>query len=190
MGVTTARGADSRERMLEAAIELMRGFGLAGAGINDLVRESGAPKGSVYHHFPGGKLQIAREALEVYAQRVETFIDETLASRRRPDDKLRALCDAFATRVEAGQFRRSCAIGTTSLDLGDDVEPLRDTLVQALQAWAQVIASHIDLGDARRTRSFAGFVLTAIEGAYVRSRAEGSAQAFREAGQWLALCAR
>ena len=45
----------SRERMLETAIDLMRGFGLSGAGINDLVRESGAPKGSVYHFFPGGK---------------------------------------------------------------------------------------------------------------------------------------
>jgi TetR/AcrR family transcriptional repressor of lmrAB and yxaGH operons len=190
MAVTTARGADSRERMLEAAIELMRGFGLAGAGINDLVRDSGAPKGSVYHHFPGGKLQIAREALEVYAQRVEAFIDESMASRRGSADKLRALCDAFARRAEAGAFRRSCAIGTTSLDLGEDVEPLRDTLVQALQAWAGVIAAHVDLGEPRRTRSFAGFVLTVIEGAYVRARAEQSAQAFREAGQWLALCVR
>jgi hypothetical protein len=48
-----------------------------------------------------------------------------------------------------------------------------------------VIATHLGIADRRRARSFAGFVLTAIEGAYVRGRAEHSSAAFREAGQWL-----
>ncbi|MDH4288076.1 MAG: TetR/AcrR family transcriptional regulator [Aquincola sp.] len=176
----------SRGRMLEAAIDLMRGFGLAGAGINDIVRQSGAPKGSVYHFFPGGKLQIAGEALAVYAGRVEAFIDEALAGRRSNPERVRALFEAFAARAEQNDFRRSCAVGTVSLDLGDDAEPLRPWLVSALESWLRVIEHHIDLGDARRTRSFASLVLTVIEGAYVRARAEGHARAFREAGAWLA----
>jgi hypothetical protein len=49
-----------------------------------------------------------------------------------------------------------------------------------------LIALHVDLGDPRRSRSFAGLVLTAIEGAYIRARAERSGRAFREAGLWLA----
>lgn len=47
--------------MLEAAISLMRGSGLSGAGINEIVRESGAPKGSVYYFFPDGKLALVSE---------------------------------------------------------------------------------------------------------------------------------
>lgn len=176
----------SRERLLEAAIDLLRGFGLSGAGINDLVRASGAPKGSVYHHFPGGKLQIAGEALSVYIGRVEAFIDAALAGRRSNAERVRALFDAFARRVEDADCRRSCAVGTVSLDLGDEADEMRPLLREALDTWARVIAHHVDLGDPRRTRSFAGFVLTAIEGAYVRARAEGSGQAFREAGVWLA----
>lgn len=178
--------ANSRERMLDAAIDLMRGFGLSGAGINDIVRESAAPKGSLYHFFPGGKLQIADEALGLYSSRVAAFIDQALAGRRSNDERVRALFDAFARRVESTDCRRSCAVGAVSLDLGDDAERLRPTLRAALQAWSEVIAGHVDLGDAARTRSFAGFVLTAIEGAYVRTRAEGSGRAFREAGAWLA----
>jgi len=54
----------NRERMLEAAISLMRRTGLSGAGINEVVRESQAPKGSIYHYFPGGKQQLAAEAIE------------------------------------------------------------------------------------------------------------------------------
>lgn len=178
----------SRERMLEATIDLLRGSGLSGAGINDIVRESAAPKGSVYHFFPGGKLQITGEALAIHAGRVESFIDEALAGRRSNAERVRALFEAFARRIEDADFRRSCPVGTVSLDLCDGAEPLRPVLADALAAWARVIEHHVDLGDARRTRSFAGFVLTAIEGAYVRSRAERSGQSFREAGAWLARC--
>lgn len=77
----------SRERMIEAAITLMRGSGLGGAGINEIVRVSGSPKGSVYHFFPQGKLQITTEALAVYSTRVMAFIDQSLASKRQPGAK-------------------------------------------------------------------------------------------------------
>ena len=70
----------SRARMIEATIGLMRGSGLSGAGINEIVRESGAPKGSVYHFFPNGKVQIVSEALESYSKEVFTFVDQALAS--------------------------------------------------------------------------------------------------------------
>ena len=172
--------------MLEATIDLLRGWGFSGAGINDIVRESAAPKGSVYHHFPGGKLQIAGEALELYSERVRRFIGEALASRRAAPDKVRALFNAFGRRVAAAEFRRSCAVGAVSLDLDDDNEPVRAVLIDAIEAWQAEIASHFDLGSAARTQSFAGLLLTAVEGAYVRARAEHSAEPFREAGQWLA----
>ena len=99
----------SRDRMLETTIDLLRGWGLAGAGINDIVRESGAPKGSVYHHFPGGKLQLASEALVLYAGRVRVFIGEALASRsaRCRQARRQELTgpDAARGRPAAGSFR-------------------------------------------------------------------------------------
>lgn len=176
----------SRERMLEAAVDLLRGWGLSGAGINDIVRESGAPKGSVYHFFPGGKLQIASEALTIYAERVRGFLADTLSGPTAPADKVHALFDAFARRVAQTGYRRSCAVGTVGLDLGENIEPVREVLVAALQDWQAEVARHFDLGTPARTRAFAGLVMTAIEGAYVRCRVERSPQAFREAGDWLA----
>jgi TetR/AcrR family transcriptional repressor of lmrAB and yxaGH operons len=184
--MTDAAGAGSRDRMIEAAIDLMRGFGLAGAGINDLVRESAAPKGSVYHFFPGGKRQIAAEALAVYAERVRAFIARALGRPGSPADKVRALFAAFALRVRDTGYRRSCAVAAVGLDLGDDLEPLRRVLADALDAWTAEIAGHFDLGGTARTRSFAGLLLTAIEGAHIRARVERSPRAFTEAGDWLA----
>jgi TetR/AcrR family transcriptional repressor of lmrAB and yxaGH operons len=174
--------------MIEASIDLMRGSGLSGAGINEIVRASGAPKGSVYHFFPAGKQQIATEALDIYAERVQEFILAALDSRAAPGDKIRALFEAFARRAEQGQFARSCAVGTVSLDLDDDLAGLREVLARALEGWISLLAQNLD-GDARQARSLAGLVITAIEGAYVRSRAEASSRAFREAGTWLAKLA-
>ncbi|HSO05874.1 MAG TPA: TetR family transcriptional regulator C-terminal domain-containing protein [Pelomicrobium sp.] len=182
--------AGSRERMLEAAIELMRGSGLSGAGINEIVRASGAPKGSVYHFFPAGKQQLAGEALAAYALRVREFMDRALAGERPPSEKIRALFNAFARRVEEGGFRRSCAVGTVTLDLEPGMDALREVLAAAFADWVALIAAHLAFADRRRAVSFAGLVLSAIEGAYIRARAERSSRPFKEAGAWLAELAQ
>jgi hypothetical protein len=62
---------------------------------------------------------------------------------------------------------------------------VRLAVESAFDDWAALIAAHLGFADARRARSFAGLVLTAIEGAYIRGRAERSSRPFREAGQWL-----
>jgi TetR/AcrR family transcriptional repressor of lmrAB and yxaGH operons len=180
----------TRQKLLKAAITLMRRTGLTGAGINEIVRESGAPKGSIYHFFPAGKQQIASEALGDYAGAVADFIDASLRGKRSPAAKVRALFDAFADRVEQGNYESSCAAGTVCLDLGAASEVLREAVAAALDRYVQVISAHFDCGDDRKCRSFAGLLLSAIEGAYIRSRAQRSSKPFREAGAWLAALAQ
>lgn len=179
----------SRERMIDAAISLMRASGLDGAGINQIVRESGAPKGSVYHHFPQGKMQITTEALDVYSMRVRDFMLAAMAGRRTPAARVRALFRAFASRVEEGNFARSCAAAAVCLDLTPEVAELQPRLAALFECWTATIASSVDLGDAQRSHAYAGLLLSAIEGAYVRCRAERSSHAFHEAGEWLASLA-
>mgnify|MGYP001315001259 CR=1 FL=1 len=176
----------TREKLVDAAVTLMRRSGLSGAGINEIVRESGAPKGSVYHFFPGGKREIVEAGLAVHAGRVAAFIDATLSDRRSPREKVKALFEAFARRLEEGEFRHSCAAGTVCLDLDEEFEALLPAVAGALQAYQRAIAAHFPFRSRRRAESFAGLLLTAIEGAYIRGRAERSGRAFREAGEWLA----
>ncbi len=153
------------------------------------MRESGAPKGSVYHFFRGGKQQIADEALARYSARVVAFIDAAMAGRRRPASKVRALFEAFAARIEQAEFGESCAAGTVCLDLDRDVEPLRAAVANALERYRDAIARNLAFRDRRRAASYAGLLLSAIEGAYIRCRAERSGKPFREAGAWLARLA-
>ncbi|MEO8344323.1 MAG: helix-turn-helix domain-containing protein [Betaproteobacteria bacterium] len=176
--------------MIEATITLLRQAGYAAAGINEIVKASAAPKGSVYHYFPEGKKQIVGEALAIYSGRVVPLIDRTLGSARKPDEKIRALFRMLAERIEQAEFRASCAAGTVSLDLDADLEAVRATITDAFAEWSAVIASHFPIRDARRRKSFASLVLTVIEGGYIRGRAEHSSAPFREAGTWLAEIAK
>lgn len=117
-----------------------------------------------------------------------TDMPQALAGKRLPRAKLKSLFNAFAKRVEEGDYLESCAVGTVGLGLGldADLEHLRAAPAAVFSDWVALIARHFDLGDARRTASFAGLVLTNIEGAYVRCRVEHSSRAFEEAGAWLA----
>jgi len=180
----------TRGRMIEAAILLMRRTGVSGAGINEIAKESGAPKGSMYHFFPGGKREILASALDVYAERMAGFLDETLAKGKTPEAKVKVLFKTFERRIEEFEFRHSCAAGCVSLDLDRDSESIRLAAKGAFDAYTTAIARHFDFGSPAATRAFAGFVLTAIEGAYVRCRAERSSKPFAEAGAWIARLAR
>jgi len=184
------RKANRRGAARLAAVQALYQMDIAGAGINEIVRVSGAPKGSVYHYFPDGKLQIAGEALSHYSKQVVAFIDASLSKKREPAEKVTALFDAFARRVEAGDFKLSCAAGTVCLDLDADVAELRPVVAATFDAYVAVIAGHFPFNDRARARSFASLLLTAIEGAYIRCRADRSSEPFREAGAWLATLVR
>ena len=62
MMIVIVKRSDSRERMLGSAVQLLREQGYTGTGFRDLIDHSGAPRGSIYHHFQGGKTQLAEEA--------------------------------------------------------------------------------------------------------------------------------
>lgn len=176
----------ARNRILESAVVLLRQSGLSGAGINQLLAHSGAPKGSMYYHFPGGKLQIAAQALELYGQRVATSFETALSSRKKPADKLRALFGLIAARFENANFEQSCAAGAVALDLQAPVAALQPVVAGVMAAWQLVVARHLPQRTIAQRQSFAGLVISAIEGAYIRGRAERSATALVEAGEWLA----
>ena len=178
-------GIGARDQMLESAIFLMRQSGLSGAGINQILDHSQAPKGSMYYYFPNGKLQITQEALERYGARVAAAIEAALSSREMPGEKIGALFRSIATRFEEARFDQSCAVGAVALDLNTDVADLRPVVAGIMASWRAVIARHLPFRSRAQRDSFAGLVLSAIEGGYVRGRVERSAAPLLEAGNWI-----
>lgn len=186
MRTVSTPNLEPKERILEAAIALMRRSGFSGVGINEILAESGAPKGSMYHYFPQGKRQIVSEALAIYSRRILDTFDRNLAKGHTPGQKINALFDGLVQRLENGAYRHSCLAGTVALDLDDTLDGVRVAIAGAFADWLKVIAKHFGYMDARRSKSFAGLVLSVIEGAYIRGRAERSSRPFHEAATWLA----
>jgi TetR/AcrR family transcriptional regulator, lmrAB and yxaGH operons repressor len=187
--VTNQAAPAPRGLILEAAIALMRESGLSGAGINQILLRSRAPRGSLYYYFPDGKMQIATEALELYGARVGAAFESALASGKSPEGKVRALFRLIAGRLEQGEFAQSCAAGAVTLDIDREWAALRPVVAKIMEAWRAIVAREVPMRTRARTDSFSGLVISAIEGGYIRGRAERSSAPVIEAGEWLAKMA-
>ncbi|HUL72878.1 MAG TPA: helix-turn-helix domain-containing protein [Vicinamibacterales bacterium] len=181
--------ASSRDRMLDAAEALMREGGLAAAGIKQVAARGRAPIGSVYHHFPRGKAQLAAEALRRHGARARRLL-ETMFDRDAPvAARVRTLFGSAAREFDRSGRDRGCAIGAVTLDLTGTDEALRAVCQEAFAEWIDAIAERLPWRSRPLRRSFAEMVVTTLEGAFVLSRARRSGKPFLTAGEWLASAA-
>jgi AcrR family transcriptional regulator len=184
----TAR-TPTRDRMLDAAETLMREGGLTNAGIKQIVARGRAPIGSLYHHFPGGKTQLASIALERHSEKAERLLASIFESDAPVRERVLALFTKAAHGFERAGRLKSCAIGNVALDVGHDDPELRDVCDAAFRRWVRVIAECLPWRDAEARRSFAEMVVVGFEGAFVLARARQSGDPFHTAGRWLAVAA-
>jgi TetR/AcrR family transcriptional repressor of lmrAB and yxaGH operons len=179
-----------RDRMVDAAIAGMRTCGLAGAGINQVIAASGAPKGSLYHYFPGGKLELAREALERFGEQRQEELRTALSGDGPPDQKVLRLFKRAAKGMALEGFRYGCAVAGVTLDLDEDSALLGPVCSALLDSWAESLAAAFEPLPTARRHVLARFVITAFEGALVQARAARSAQPLLEAGELAASLVR
>src|SRR5260370_11807634 len=111
------RRPDSRSRMIAAAAELFRQRGYHATTFSDVVRDSGAPRGSTYFHFPGGKAELAREAIARAGEEIEEMVAQAARHAGDPGSLVRALAQILASRFERSGYHSRCAIATMVLEL-------------------------------------------------------------------------
>src|SRR5262245_19162513 len=85
-----------RDRLLQATETMLREAGMAGTGIKEVVKRSGAPIGSLYHYFPGGKMQLVTEALRIHAGRSNALLARFFDGKTSAASAVRRLFDAAA----------------------------------------------------------------------------------------------
>jgi TetR/AcrR family transcriptional regulator, lmrAB and yxaGH operons repressor len=179
-----------RDRMVDAAMAGLRASGLAGAGVNQVVAASGAPKGSLYHYFPGGKLQIAREALERFGELRRQDMETVMNADGPVDQKIKRLFKRAAKGMEAEGFRLGCAVAGAVADIDEDSAELAPVCEAVLESWIGIIAAALAPLPSARRRVLARFVMTALQGAFVQARAARSTQPVLEAGEIAASLVR
>ncbi len=173
----------ARERILEATVVLLREGGLSAAGLNEVVARAQAPKGSLYHYFPSGKVQIVGEALAVYAPCVASAIRAALHTRHPRSHRIRRLFADTAKRMQASGWLQSCAVGAVALDLGDgdDDRQLRSQCQAILRQWATLAAEGLPELPPPHAAAAGRYLITVLEGAQLQARLQRSAAPLREA---------
>ena len=178
----------TRESILTAAAELMRHRGYAGVGMKDIAEASGAPIGSLYHHFRAGKVAIAREALRnagaAYGLLIPTIID----AYTDLGEAVGGVFDQAAEDMEATGFANMCPVASVAAEVADTVEELRRTTRDVFDGWidggtAYFVARGLD---DRFARDLTVALIGALEGAFLLARALRTTEPLLAAGRTLA----
>jgi TetR/AcrR family transcriptional regulator, lmrAB and yxaGH operons repressor len=169
-----AQRSDARQRMVQAAQQLIRERGYHATAISDVLERSAAPRGSVYFHFPGGKAQLAIEAAEAHAHEQVKIIDQAAGQATSAAAVIENYLDLARDGMVASAWSRGCGIAPLVTEAAQDESPdIEATSRQAFAAMTDRLAFHfVDFGLARdAARSLADAVIAGVEGALVTARA-------------------
>jgi AcrR family transcriptional regulator len=174
----------TKQRIVERSAELFRRQGFAGTGVKQIVAEAGAPFGSLYHFFPGGKEQLGEEVIRtsgaIYGQLIDAFFvpgaDPVAATRN-------FFAGAAQTLRETG-YADACPIATVALEVSSTNEPMRQACADVFNEWVDSAAARlVESGLTRkRSRALAISMLASLEGAFVLARALRSTEPVEVAG--------
>lgn len=179
---------DTRQKILEAAAELVQEHGYHGAGLADILDRSGAPRGSVYFHFPDGKCQIVAECTKAVVAAVTGQRSGFVQDSRTPGELLRKIGDSIAEVLEESDYRRSCPVSPLIFDGLPGEFGVAEVGAAALVEWMQLLQeAFVSWGlPGDRAAPLALLAQSTFQGAALIAMATRRADAAREAAQELA----
>ncbi|MFD2453966.1 TetR/AcrR family transcriptional regulator [Ideonella paludis] len=171
----TTTDLGTRDRLVRAMSQALQQRGLHGVGLNELLTQAQAPKGVLYHHFPGGKTELAVAAIEATVGHITRALDDLLAQKADPQPTLRGWFAAGLKQLERGQFERGCPLATVALESTAEDTALRQALAQGFSAIRERIALLLARGGLPepQARRLAALVVSTYEGALLQARVAG-----------------
>ena len=169
--------AESRQRLVTGAADMMRRRGLNATSVRELAKHAQAPLGSTYHYFPGGKYQLAAEAVQWADDLTARALTKEL--RAGPLTGLRAFLTMWRKILTDSDFGAGCPVLAASVeDLPEDGTAPRDAAAAAFGNWTSILTQSLrDHGatdvDAHR---IAILIVAAVEGSVAMCRALRSAE--------------
>jgi AcrR family transcriptional regulator len=166
-----------RERMVMSAALLIRERGAHATAISDVLEHSGAPRGSAYHYFPGGRTQLLCEAIDYAGD----YVAAVIARADGGITLLDTLVDKYRQQLLDTDFRAGCPIAAVSVEAGyesgaaagrERMGPVVERAVAVFDRWSELIAQRfvVDGISAQRAGELAALAISALEGALLLAR--------------------
>ena len=163
---------ENRDRMVRSAASLISSHDASATSFSEVLGDSGAPRGSIYHHFPDGKKQLTEEAVRWISERVLTYLGS--GPTDSPSEVLGRFIDIWRQTVVTSGGTAGCVVAGVAIDTVDDA-PLMEVVRTAFRSWVDLLASQLEAAGvpADRAAPIAQATLAGMEGALILCRAEG-----------------
>ena len=180
---TAKTRGSTRHRMLSAAAEVLREKGAAGVTIDEVLTRSGAPRGSVYHHFPDGRSQLLAEALRYAGDSITAVIDE--AASQGCISLIRQFVAFWERTLAESDFAAGCPVVAAAIGSSDEDPELTGIAGDIFGRWRDALrrAFVADGFEEAEAGSLAVTCIASLEGAVVLCRSTRNADALREVSQ-------
>jgi AcrR family transcriptional regulator len=175
---------DTRERLVTVSSDLFQRQGLTGTGIKQILSESSAQFSSLYHHFPGGKDELAAEVVRTSGAHYQELVEAVWDSAPEVIQSVTEVFDGAAKTLEATDFAVACPIATVALEVASTNEELREVTNEVFSAWIssgteRLVASGMN---PVKARSVALNLISLLEGAFMLCQAAKSTEPMVAAG--------
>jgi TetR/AcrR family transcriptional repressor of lmrAB and yxaGH operons len=167
-----------REQIIQTACRLIETQGYHATGVNEILQESGAPKGSLYYYFPEGKEGLAVQAVEHTSRVIEANIRSVLDEVEDAAVVIPTFMRALAQHVEESGFRAGGPITTIALESASTNDSLRRACCDAYRLWQDTFAAKLLANghEPDRAKRLSALIIATIEGAIILCRSERSIQ--------------
>ncbi|MDI2128453.1 TetR/AcrR family transcriptional regulator [Yinghuangia seranimata] len=179
------KGAQTRDRLLDTTHALVQAKGYTGTGLNEVVAVSGAPRGSLYFHFPGGKDQLIAESVRYAGQAIGSDLAELSESTGPAAEFVGAVLRRLGEQLEASEWLKGCPIATVALEAAATNDLLQEACSEVYASWEAALRAR--LGDRPDAADLAVTVLALIEGALLLARAHRSREPLDRIGRQIAV---
>ena len=168
--------SDVRARMIAGAARLLAQGGLHGTSFADVLELTGAPRGSLYHHFPGGKDELIGAAIELVGSRSLDALEQRAGAP--PDEIAAHFLDMWRSLLSRSHLTAGCSV--LAVTVASPSRVLLERTGEIFRTWRGRLAQLLEQGGLTATEAarFAATLIAASEGAVVLSRAEQSMEPF------------
>jgi TetR/AcrR family transcriptional repressor of lmrAB and yxaGH operons len=165
-----------RDRMIAGAVRLLARRGLQATSFSTVLAETGAPRGSIYHHFPGGKDELVAAAIDATERHALRLLDQQPGASAR--QVAESFLGAWRALLTGADFDAGCAL--VAVTVAADSPHLRQRTADGFRAWRGGLARALHDGglDTATAESTALLLLAASEGAVLMCRAEQDIRPF------------
>ena len=179
--------AAARTRLIETTARLLQTQGYHNTGLNQIVSESAAPKGSLYHYFPGGKVDLAVAAIEHSARLTAQQLAALSMAQPTALLGVSAVIDHFIAEFESSAFHKGCPIATVTLEQAALDDRIQAACAGAYALWQQGLEAWLTALKIPNAAFLAEHLLVLVEGAMLLSRAQRDCASLRRVRSGLPL---